>query len=168
MNVQSTHSNCSNSSRHFYSQQTNRQQFYRQGFISNNTFHDENRGSCCDLEIAPRASTGPATWQELQQKSDKKNTFLPLAYSNVTTRGYEHGFTVSKSIMFKDFLGSSNSQGGESKKQMLAAVEDGNSFKWLPNSLAEESVGTLPLKLALESSVSKDGAKDVSLELTLG
>ncbi|CAI9782490.1 unnamed protein product [Fraxinus pennsylvanica] len=58
-------------------------------------------------------------------------------------------------------------RGGE-KKQMLAEVQDGKSFKWLPNSLAEESVGTLPLKLALESSISTDGAKDVSLELTLG
>ncbi|CAI9783922.1 unnamed protein product [Fraxinus pennsylvanica] len=167
MKVQSTHSNCSHSSGPSYSQQTNHQQCYRQRFISNNMIHNENRGSCYDFEIVARASTRPAIWQELQQKSDERNTFLPLSYSNVTTQGQERGFNVSTSIMFKDFLGSSNSQGGE-MKQMLAEVQDGKSFKWLPNSLAEESEGTLPLKLALESSIFTDGAKDVSLELTLG
>ncbi|CAA2965195.1 Hypothetical predicted protein [Olea europaea subsp. europaea] len=59
-----------------------------------------------------------------------------------------------------------DSPGGE-EKQILAAVQDENSLKWLPNSLAVESEGTLPLKLALESTVSIDGANDVSLELTL-
>ncbi|XP_022876973.1 uncharacterized protein LOC111395205 [Olea europaea var. sylvestris] len=148
------------------SKQTNHQQHYCHGFTGNNMIYSEYYGTCYDLEIAPRATTKPTIWQALQQKSDERNGFRPLSYSNVTTQEYEHGFNDSTSIMFKDFLSSFDSQGGE-EKQILAAVQDENSLKWLPNSLAVESEGTLPLKLALESTVSIDGANDVSLELTL-
>ncbi|CAA2969687.1 transcription repressor KAN1-like [Olea europaea subsp. europaea] len=146
----------------FNSQQTNHQQHYRRVFTSNNMIQNEYHGTCYDLEIAPRAPTKPAIWfLEIHPFR------IDLSYSNVTTQEYEHGFNDSTSIMFKDFLSSFDSQGGE-KKQILAAVQDENSLKWLPKSLAEESVGTLPLKLALESTVPIDGANDVSLELTLG
>ncbi|CAI9756621.1 unnamed protein product [Fraxinus pennsylvanica] len=150
----------------FNSQQTNHQQYYCHGFISNNMIHNENHGTRYDLEIGPRATTKPEIWKELQQKSDERNGFRPLSYSNVTTQGYGHGFNVSTSIMLKGILSSSNSQGVE-EKQISAAVHDENSLKWLPNSMVEDSVGTLPLKLALESTVSTDCANDVSLELTL-
>ncbi|KAL2475657.1 HTH myb-type domain-containing protein [Abeliophyllum distichum] len=131
------------SSNSFYSQQTNYQQYYSQGFNNNNMIRNENRGTCYGLEIAPRATTRPEKW---------KNDFQPLSFSDVTTQGHEDRLNVSRSIMFKDFLSSSNSQG----------VQDGNNFKWLPNSL------TFDHSKALESSVSTYGANDVSLELTLG